>query len=203
MDPSLRGCMGRRLFKKFVGACPLPRTSKTNGWIIFQQSATTVFVWRTSETIGARNECHLFKKSPQRPASTIFGSKSYNAVRCDQWPWHSGFSRSLLWFKLRCSTITTLKFTGCNGIFGQSVNVHLYSINALVLDLALDWYLHQWTLLLTWNNLTISMENNYIHHKVRGEITYPFQTSTVEVWEWMINSLPQVTGQVITYPGWN
>ena len=37
------------------------------------------------------------------------------------------------------------------------------------------------------------------------EITYPFSNfngATIEVWEWINNSIPYFTGHVITYPCW-
>ena len=36
--------------------------------------------------------------------------------------------------------------------------------------------------------------------KVCGEITYPFNSYTVEVWEWMNNFITHFTMDVITYP---
>ena len=55
-----------------------------------------------------------------------------------------------------------------------------------------------WTLIPPWIN-------NYIHLKLWDEITYPFQNFngyTVEVWEWISNSVPHFTGHVITFPWW-
>ena len=63
-------------------------------------------------------------------------------------------------------------------------------------------------LLLTWTNFDLRrtlISSNYIHYKVWDEITYPFSnfnTSTVEVWEWIRNFNPHFTGHVITYPFW-
>ena len=45
--------------------------------------------------------------------------------------------------------------------------------------------------------------SNYIRYRVRVEIIYPFPNfngGTVEVWEWISNSIPHFTGHVITYP---
>ena len=46
----------------------------------------------------------------------------------------------------------------------------------------------------------------YIHYEMWDEITYPFPHSngtTVEVWEWLSNVIPNVTWYVITYPCWD
>ena len=41
-------------------------------------------------------------------------------------------------------------------------------------------------------------------NEVWGEITYPnFNSATVEVWEWISNSILHITGHVITYPLWD
>ena len=48
--------------------------------------------------------------------------------------------------------------------------------------------------------------SDYIHYKVWDEITYPFpnfNSGTVEVWEWMNNFNPQLTGHVITSLCWD
>ena len=43
--------------------------------------------------------------------------------------------------------------------------------------------------------------SNYIHYKVWGGITCPFPNGcTVDVWEWISNSIPHFTGHVITFP---
>ena len=45
--------------------------------------------------------------------------------------------------------------------------------------------------------------SNYIHYKVWDEITNPFLNfngATVEVFEWISNFIPHLTGRVITYP---
>ena len=48
--------------------------------------------------------------------------------------------------------------------------------------------------------------SNYIHYKMRDEITDPlpnFNNFVVEVWEWISNFIPHFTGHdVITYPCW-
>ena len=47
-----------------------------------------------------------------------------------------------------------------------------------------------------------ALMNDYIHYKMWDEITYPFLNfngATVEVWEWITNSISHFTGQVITY----
>ena len=62
-------------------------------------------------------------------------------------------------------------------------------------------------LLLTWFlTLIPAWISNHIHYKEWDEITYPFLNFngvTVEVWEWISNSIPHFTGQVITYPCWD
>ena len=48
--------------------------------------------------------------------------------------------------------------------------------------------------------------NNYIHHKVWDEITYPlpnFNSFAVEIWEWINTFILHFTGQVISYPCWD
>ena len=48
--------------------------------------------------------------------------------------------------------------------------------------------------------------SNYIHYKVWVEITYAFPNfngCTVEVWEWISNSIPHFRGHMINYPCWN
>ena len=45
--------------------------------------------------------------------------------------------------------------------------------------------------------------SNYIHHKVWGEIIFPFADVNgfaVEVWEWISNRIPKFTVYVFTYP---
>ena len=45
--------------------------------------------------------------------------------------------------------------------------------------------------------------SNYIDYEVWGEVTYPFLNvngAAVEVWEWLSNFFPHVTGRVIPYP---
>ena len=47
---------------------------------------------------------------------------------------------------------------------------------------------------------------NYIHNKVWNEITYPFlnfNRCTAEVYEWISNFIPHLTGHVIIYPSWD
>ena len=42
-----------------------------------------------------------------------------------------------------------------------------------------------------------------LHHKIRDGIRYPFPNSnaaTAEVWEWISNFIPYLTGRVITNP---
>ena len=54
--------------------------------------------------------------------------------------------------------------------------------------------------LLTWFKF-----NPSIHYNVWDEIAYAFPNFngyTVEVWEWISNFLPHLTGHVITYPRW-
>ena len=46
--------------------------------------------------------------------------------------------------------------------------------------------------------------SNYIHYKVWDEITYRFTTvngAAVEVWKWINNFIPHLTGHVLSYPG--
>ena len=46
----------------------------------------------------------------------------------------------------------------------------------------------------------------HIHYKIWNEITYPFtyfNGATVEVCEWISNSIPHFTVHVITYPCWD
>ena len=48
--------------------------------------------------------------------------------------------------------------------------------------------------------------SNYIHYKVWDEITYAFpnfNSCTIEVWEWINNSIPHFPGHMINYPCWN
>ena len=48
--------------------------------------------------------------------------------------------------------------------------------------------------------------SDYIHYKVRVEVTYSFPNftgATVEVWECMNYFIPHFTGHVITYPCWD
>ena len=47
---------------------------------------------------------------------------------------------------------------------------------------------------------------DYIHYNMWYEIKYSFQklnSTTVEVWEWISNSMTHFTGYVITYPVWD
>ena len=47
---------------------------------------------------------------------------------------------------------------------------------------------------------------NHIHYKMWDEINYPFLNfngATVEVWEWISNFIPHITGHLITYPCWD
>ena len=49
-------------------------------------------------------------------------------------------------------------------------------------------------------------KTDYILYKVGDEITYPFPNfngATIEIWEWMGNFIPHLTGYVITYPCWD
>ena len=58
-------------------------------------------------------------------------------------------------------------------------------------------------LFLTWISSWIG---NYSHYKMWDEITYPFPNFngvTIEVWEWISNFIPHITGHVITYPCWD
>ena len=64
----------------------------------------------------------------------------------------------------------------------------------------------------SWKQVTKEMDsrevfciNNYIHYKVWGEIIYPFPNfnGDIEVWEWISNFIPNITGQVIIYPCWD
>ena len=58
------------------------------------------------------------------------------------------------------------------------------------------FYYHGITLIPAWLS-------NYIHYKVWGELSFlvsNFYYSTVEVWEWISNFIPQFTGHMITYP---
>ena len=61
------------------------------------------------------------------------------------------------------------------------------------------FYKHDLTLIPAWIS-------NYIHHKVWDKIIYPlsnFTGKTFEVWEWMSNLIPHVSGHVITYSCWD
>ena len=51
---------------------------------------------------------------------------------------------------------------------------------------------HRLTLISAWIS-------NYIHRNVWDEITSPFP-NFIEVWEWINNCIPHLTGHVITYP---
>ena len=56
------------------------------------------------------------------------------------------------------------------------------------------------------DNLIPAGISNYIQLKIWDEITYPFLNfngATVEVWEWISNFIPLITGRVITYPCWD
>ena len=58
-----------------------------------------------------------------------------------------------------------------------------------------------WPLLLTWINFNPWI-SNYIHYNVWDEIIYPFLNfngATVEVYEWISNFIPHITGHVLTY----
>ena len=48
--------------------------------------------------------------------------------------------------------------------------------------------------------------NNYIHYKMRGEITYSlsnFNVATVKVWEWINHFTPHFIDNAITNPCWD
>ena len=50
------------------------------------------------------------------------------------------------------------------------------------------------------------MDSNNTHYKVWDEITYPFiylNDATIEVYEWITNFSPHLTGIVITYSCWD
>ena len=53
---------------------------------------------------------------------------------------------------------------------------------------------------------SVNKINNYKHHTLWDEITYPFpnfNSCTVEVWEWISNFIPHLARHVITYPCWD
>ena len=105
----------------------------------------------------------------------------------------------------------------------QAISTHNADTTFLVLDQFHDKILHLWWKTLK-NKLNVekmpqlfkgkaklntrspppfTSVNKYIHYKVWDEITYPFQNfngCTVEVWEWINNSIPYFTGHVIAYP---
>ena len=59
--------------------------------------------------------------------------------------------------------------------------------------------------LLTSIDFNPSTDKELRHYKVWDEITYPFPNfngATVEVWKWISNFIPNLTGPVITYPCW-
>ena len=62
-------------------------------------------------------------------------------------------------------------------------------------DFCDPFYYHVLTVIPAWIS-------NCIHYKVWDEITYPFSNfngATVEVWEWISNSIRHLTGHIITY----
>ena len=66
--------------------------------------------------------------------------------------------------------------------------------------------IYQGPLLLTWINFNLAWLCNHIHYKVVDEITYPFENlngASIQVYEWISNSIPHFTRQVITYPCWD
>ena len=61
---------------------------------------------------------------------------------------------------------------------------------------------------LYWHGLILipAWVSDYIHYKVRVEVTYSFPNlngAIVEVWEYMNYFIPHFTGHVITYPCWD
>ena len=68
-------------------------------------------------------------------------------------------------------------------------------------------YLSSGPLLLLWFNSNPSMDKWLSnHYKVWDEITNPFPNFnrvTIEVWEWISNSIPHIIGHKIAYPCWD
>ena len=64
----------------------------------------------------------------------------------------------------------------------------------------------QWPMLLTGIDPSMDGQKNKYHHKVWGEIIYPFPNfsdAAVEVWEWISDFISHFNGRVITYPRWD
>ena len=64
----------------------------------------------------------------------------------------------------------------------------------------------QGPLLLTWMNLIPAWTSNHIPSLASNDITYPFPNfigCTVEVWEWLNDSIPYFIIDVIVYPRWD
>ena len=57
---------------------------------------------------------------------------------------------------------------------------------------------HELTLILIWIWIC-----NHMPSKVWGELTYPFNSYTVEAWEWRYNIIPHIIVGVTTYPCWD
>ena len=61
-------------------------------------------------------------------------------------------------------------------------------------------------LLLTWINISPSVDSNHMPSKVWDEITYPYPNlngHAVKFWEWISSFIPHFKMDVITYPCWD
>ena len=92
----------------------------------------------------------------------------------------------------------------CSGLIKQSSD-SLNGVQSIIVGRACwdaSWgsvYWHGITLFPAWIR-------NYIHYKVRNQITYlfpKFNGAAVEVWEWIGNFNPHFIEYVITYPCWD
>ena len=99
----------------------------------------------------------------------------------------------------------------CN--WKQHLLYHIFAVKAKILIMCYNWgsfYKHGITLIQAWiykHGITLIQAwiSNHILNKVWDEITPPFPNfngATVEVWEWINNSIPHFAMGVITYPCW-
>ena len=102
--------------------------------------------------------------------------------------------------KRESTRVEWINWTGITASYiRHSIMIYSSRQQLLCMSTCSPFYWHGLTLIPAWIC-------NHIHYKMWDEINYPFLNfngATVEVWEWISNFIPHITGHVITYPCWD
>ena len=150
--------------------------------------------------------------SPDRRQAIIWT----NAVIFSIWPLGTNFSEisiemhTFSFKKMHWKMLSTKWWPFCLSLNVLKLLPHLPVANELIFKLLRITRIleHQDPFYLNGSTLSLAWISNNIHnmYKVWDEITYPFtnyNSSAIEVWEWIGNFIPQFTGHMTAYPYWD